>query len=276
MPTLPAPVVYSLELGLALVGAMLLWRYAFSPTARAEPRSARLSTWEAPLSDFMLFLWCVFCGGLVLPLIAQFAVARPLGLEGEAKTVLMNGCFQGGMLLGVGAHWFLFGGGKQVPPPTEPWPLAPALAAGFATFLMCLPLVLLVTLAWGALLNLVGIPRESQDAITFFRTSKSPLLIGLMAVFATVIAPITEELIFRSGMFRFVRTRLPRWAGLLLPACLFAALHGHLPSFAPLVVLGLVFSLAYERTGRIGTSMVAHATFNLHNVVLLFIAPDLS
>jgi membrane protease YdiL (CAAX protease family) len=36
------------------------------------------------------------------------------------------------------------------------------------------------------------------------------------------------------------------------------------------VVLAVIFSLAYERTGRIGTAIVAHALFNLHTVVLIF------
>ena len=66
---------------------------------------------------------------------------------------------------------------------------------------------------------------------------------------------------------------LPRWAALLFPAVLFGALHAHLASFAPLVVLGIVYSLAYERTGRIGTAIVAHALFNSYSVLRIFIDP---
>jgi len=76
-------------------------------------------------------------------------------------------------------------------------------------------------------------------------------------------------MVFRAGVFRYARTRLPRRAALLLPAILFAAVHADLPSFAPLLVLGLVFSLAYERTGNIKTTMVAHALFNLNTTLLV-------
>ena len=110
----------------------------------------------------------------------------------------------------------------------------------------------------------------------FFTRTQSPVLITAMIALAAIIAPITEELIFRAGIFRYARTRLPRWAALLLPACLFAALHNHLASFAPLVVLGIVFSLAYERTGRIATAMVAHALFNSYSVLRIFIDPPAS
>jgi membrane protease YdiL (CAAX protease family) len=99
-------------------------------------------------------------------------------------------------------------------------------------------------------------------------------------VLAIVMAPITEELVFRAGFFRYCRTRLPRWAALLVPSLLFASLHVNwstlegLTSFAPLVVLAIMFSLAYERTGNIGTAIVAHALFNLNTVILIFSGVD--
>jgi len=37
----------------------------------------------------------------------------------------------------------------------------------------------------------------------------------------------------------------------------------------PAGALGIIFSIAYERTGRIEPAMVAHALFNLNTVVLI-------
>ena len=42
------------------------------------------------------------------------------------------------------------------------------------------------------------------------------MLLGSLVVLASIVAPITEELIFRAGLFRYARTRLPRWAALLI------------------------------------------------------------
>jgi membrane protease YdiL (CAAX protease family) len=42
-----------------------------------------------------------------------------------------------------------------------------------------------------------------------------------------------------------------------------------LASFVPLIVLAVIFSIAFERTGEIGTAMLAHSLFNLHTVILL-------
>ena len=44
---------------------------------------------------------------------------------------------------------------------------------------------------------------------------------------------------------------------------------GGLSSLPPLVLLAVIFSLAYERTGRIGTPIVAHALFNLNSVLVI-------
>ena len=88
-----------------------------------------------------------------------------------------------------------------------------ALLPGAATFLLSLPLVVIVGLAWAGLLKLSGLPIEPQDAVALFAQTKSPLLLALLIALATLVAPITEELIFRAGLFRYVRTRLPRSVG---------------------------------------------------------------
>ena len=42
-------------------------------------------------------------------------------------------------------------------------------------------------------------------------------------------------------------------------------------SAPPLVVLAAVYCLAYERTGTIGTTIVAHALFNLNMTILILV-----
>lgn len=268
---MPAPTTVfatALELTLVFVGLVLLWRLVLSPAARAQPRPTLLPAWETPLSDFFMFLWIVICGGLVFPVVAQ-QIIRQFSLGTQLRITLINAAFQGGMLAGVGVYERFFNR-RAV---RQPFALGPCLLPGLATFLVSLPLVVVVGLAWTNLLKLCGLPIEPQDAVSFFRKAESPALIAAMIVLAALVAPLTEELIFRAGIFRYVRTRLPRWAALLLPACLFGAMHNHLPSLAPLVVLGVVFSLAYERTGRIGTAIVAHALFNSYSVVRIFLDP---
>lgn len=291
MPASPtAAFVVALQWAIVLGGALLFWRDVISPAARARRESARLAPWITPLSDLLMFLWLVICGGILLPVIAG-AAATSLGLGPDAKTILVNAAYHSGMLLGVFIHRRLlaFRPPAATPPPPAlpgeepsdnaapaPLPLGPALRIGALTLLTWMPIVFLTAFLWGQIMRAIGLPTDAQDSVTLFKSIKSPALLGLMILFAAVIAPINEEFIFRGGLFRYARTRLPRWAGFVLPACLFAALHGHLPSFAPLAVLGVVFSLAYERTGRLEAAIFAHALFNSYNVVCIFLAPELS
>jgi len=48
----------------------------------------------------------------------------------------------------------------------------------------------------------------------------------------------------------------------MISALLFAAVHAHAPSFAPLFVLGTCFAIAYEWSGSILVPMTMHAFFN--------------
>ena len=80
---------------------------------------------------------------------------------------------------------------------------------------------------------------------------------------------MTEEVIFRAGLFRYLRTRTSRGVAFGLPAGIFAIMHGNLVAFGPLFALGLIFAVAYECTGRIAVPIIAHGLFNLNTVVLL-------
>jgi membrane protease YdiL (CAAX protease family) len=262
MPPPATSAVLAVEFALLIGGLVLLWRQALSSAARGRP--ALLPAWDVSLSDFFLFLWLVIIGGVA----GQFGLSLFLKhhpLDKPHLAIIGTAAFHGGMLLGMAAYRFFFSRSK---PHLTPAVLR-ALNSGVATFLIALPVITAVSLLWQGLLYLCHITPENQEAIDLLRDTDSPTLRFLLLVVAIMLAPITEELIFRAGIFRYVRTRLPRWAALLLPAVLFAALHANLGSFVPLVALAVVFSLAFERTGNIGTTIVAHALFNLNASVLV-------
>ena len=259
-----------IELAMAGAGCVLLWRHVLSPAARTRPQLPALAPWEARPVEFLTFLFFVISGGFLISLVGSM-VAKPLGLSGDTAMVFNGAAAQLGMLAGIALY-------RSASRRAEPATTAPPnfLLAGGATFLMALPLVLASAKVWALTREAAGLPAEKQDLIDLFMRTTSPGLLTAMILLAVVVAPVTEELIFRAGIFRYLRTRLPRPLGFLLPALIFAALHvqwptlGNLASFAPLTVLALIFSAAYERTGLIATTMVAHALFNLNTVVLIF------
>lgn len=257
-------VVYAVELCLLAAGVVLLWRHVLRPSARTRWREpAALAAWGVSLPDFFLFLLIIISAVLAVSFAAGL-ILKPFKLSAGSQTILGTAFFQLGLLIGPAVLPLGLGHHPLRPPLTRA-----TLLSGAGTFLIALPIVTLVSLVWLGLLNRCGIAAEKQDVMQLFLEAKSSGLIFVLIGFATLVAPVGEELLFRATLFRFLRTRIPRWAALLLPAMLFAAFHQNLAAFAPLVALAVIFSLAYERTGYIGTAMVAHGLFNLHTIALL-------
>jgi membrane protease YdiL (CAAX protease family) len=275
MPELPvtstALAAITLEILLMLAGLALLWRTTLSPAAQARPPVRHLTVWAVTWVDFVMFLWYIVLCAFIFQTGAVYLLKKAGPLDQQAL-VLAGLAFQLGALAGCAAFRYL-----RPPRPTfdyfDPAPEAAQrlpFAAGLVTFLIVLPLLGGIAFIWQSLLRITGQEVTPQSLVGVFADSPSPGFSALLVFFAVVVAPVTEELVFRRGLFRFARQHLPRWAALLVPSLLFAALHQNLASFAPLVVLGVVFSLAYERTGNIAVTMIAHGIFNLNSVILIY------
>jgi uncharacterized protein len=219
--------------------------------------------------DF-LFLFLYVFGGAFIASMAVGLTGKILSLENDPLVIVSTLGAHLGMLGGVG----LFAASPHGRSERASSATTGVFRSGVATFLMATPLVYLAGIIWGGLLYLLGLPLERQLAVDIFVRVKSIPWLLVFAGTAVAIAPTTEEFVFRWGMFRFLRTRAPRWVVLVLPACLFATLHVDLPTYGQLAVLGIVFALAYERTGHIGTAIVAHALFNLNMLLLLLAGID--
>jgi membrane protease YdiL (CAAX protease family) len=267
MPSPATSYVLATQLVLLLAGLVLLWRHGLGPAARGKPRL--LPAWEVSLSDFFLLIWLVLLGGSAGGYATGvYLKAHPSDAAHQA--VLGTLGMHAGMLLGMVVYRFTFARTQARLVLAGPG----ALVSGVATFLISLPVLFAVGLLWQGLLKLCNYTIKPQDSIDLLRHTDSIALKVTLVAVAILVAPISEELLFRAGIFRYVRTRLPRWLALLLPALLFALLHLDVGSFVPLVTLAVIFSLAYERTGNIGTSMVAHALFNLNAAVLVLAGVD--
>lgn len=251
--------------GLLILGGLLLGlQLVLRPASRRAP--ALLPAWDITLNDFFLLLWLVLIGGFA----GQFGLNllhRIHPLDRTHLAIFGTAAFHGGMLLGMVGHRLIFARAST----RLPLAFSGSLLTGLATFLIALPVVTLVSLLWQWLLHLCNIRLENQEAIDLLRFTDSLVLRFFLLSLAVLVAPVTEELIFRAGIFRYLRTRVPRWVALLVPALLFASLHLNVGSFVPLMALALVFSLAFERTGNIGTTIFAHALFNLNASALVLL-----
>jgi membrane protease YdiL (CAAX protease family) len=103
---------------------------------------------------------------------------------------------------------------------------------------------------------------QKQAIVEMFSQSSTLEQRILIIVLAVTLAPLAEEFIFRLFMYGVMKRYFGRVVAVLASALLFAAVHAHLPSFAPLFVLGSCFAVAYEWSGSILVPMMMHALFN--------------
>ena len=90
-----------------------------------------------------------------------------------------------------------------------------------------------------------------------------------------IIAPLTEELLFRGIILRGLLSRHRPAVAVVLTALLFAALHCNPWQFLSPLFLGIAFGWFYLRTGSVGLCVLAHAFSNGLAIVLPMLPLDI-
>jgi uncharacterized protein len=141
-----------------------------------------------------------------------------------------------------------------------------AVSSGIVLLLAAWPLIIL---AEAVTQGSFGSGSSRQEIVDLFNSSRTIQERIAIIVLAVVVAPLSEEFIFRFFIYGVLRRYFGITVGLVFNSFLFAAAHTHLPSAAPLFVLGGCFTLAYEWSGSLLVSMTMHALFNSFQLVLL-------
>jgi membrane protease YdiL (CAAX protease family) len=95
------------------------------------------------------------------------------------------------------------------------------------------------------------------------------LLVSVILV--GVFAAIGEEIFFRGILQRiFIQTFKSPWAGILVTAAIFSAVHGQFLGFLPRMILGAVLGALYWYSGSLITAIVGHFVFNVVQVFLVY------
>jgi len=134
-----------------------------------------------------------------------------------------------------------------------------------------------VALAMGAAIHVVTefalggkwMDDSPQEVVETFMKSHSIGIKLLLAGSAVLIAPLTEEIIFRGYLYGVVKHYSDRWFSAVFTSLVFAAVHQHVGSLFPLFLLAIGFSLAYEVTGCLLVPIFMHMLFNGFNVAML-------
>jgi hypothetical protein len=146
--------------------------------------------------------------------------------------------------------------------PLHPWqfglrrtPLWPAV--GWAALAMVAFWVLL--LVYSALITTPD--QTTADDLGADTSTFALIAVGFLVV---VMAPIAEELFFRALFYGALRSRLRPLPAALIAGTVFGLLHANsgIEAVPPLIVLGVILCLLYEKTGSLYPCIALHAFNN--------------
>jgi len=140
---------------------------------------------------------------------------------------------------------------------------------GIVILVGVMPLILGYNIVAQMVMEWIGIAPDVQDVTRIISESSSLTTKVYFALLALVVAPVVEELIFRGILL----PALTRIAGvkvaIMVVSVLFAAVHGHWPSFVPLFMLSVALCLAYIYRGSLITSIAMHSAFNSLTIAVI-------
>ncbi len=121
------------------------------------------------------------------------------------------------------------------------------------------------------------IQQEQQQWLNSMPQSLGDSSVVLLVFVMLILMPVGEEMLFRGIAYIAFAGRFGRAKGILLSALLFAALHGSLRHFTPVVLggipiflMGLVLALLFIRTKSLILCMLTHSLVNLISLVIWF------
>ena len=91
----------------------------------------------------------------------------------------------------------------------------------------------------------------------------------LAIIVVCVIAPISEETIFRGFIYGWLHRWGPAVLAIPLSAIIFSALHQQAVLFLPLFFVGVVLASLYQGSRSIIPGIMTHALFNLPNIIAI-------
>lgn len=138
---------------------------------------------------------------------------------------------------------------------------------------------LVIVLTTSEIVNQAFGPYEAPQQFSLQVSTTSLAVLVLTGISAILLAPLVEELVFRSLLFQSVRRKLGLSAAMVIQALVFAYIHlevvGNPPAVVGLIALALWLAGSFHRTGSLVVPVVAHATYNTTVLVLqvAFVAP---
>lgn len=147
----------------------------------------------------------------------------------------------------------------------------------FLFFLSGMPIVLICDKLWRVIIqylqsNFVILYVNQQYLMKLVSITKMTPMASIMIVLIGIVAPITEELIFRGSIYIFLKNKINSLCALVLSSLIFATIHNNCLSLLPLYALSCLLTLSYEYKKDIRIPIALHIFFNTNTMVILHLS----
>ena len=152
-----------------------------------------------------------------------------------------------------------------------------ALVTGLSGFCVATALVIPAGLLTLVLMKAAGQEPAAQELVSMMLTTEDESVPWTLLVFGVLVAPFTEEAIFRGLLYPAIRDAGPAGRpgvirAAILVSALFAVVHRSATAALGLFCLALVLTWIYERTNSLLAVVVTHGTNNLLSLLPLMLA----
>jgi membrane protease YdiL (CAAX protease family) len=134
-------------------------------------------------------------------------------------------------------------------------------------------LAYLVILLHNLTLVFFGIAPQGEYIAEVFNMDVNIWVLGLAIV---VIAPLAEEIFFRSFVYAGLEAHFGWQKAVLISALLFGVAHMQLVAFIPTTLMGLVLAYLYHRSRSVWPSIILHATVNGFGFTMIYLLINFS
>lgn len=126
-------------------------------------------------------------------------------------------------------------------------------------------------------MDLLPVSQELQDSYAQASSALNSPLLFMDILSVALLAPITEELIFRGLALSRLQKAMPTWLAVLLQGLVFGLIHGQILWMIYAACFGVLLGWVRVKTGSLRASMLLHIGFNTSSFfigILYALAPQ--
>ena len=142
---------------------------------------------------------------------------------------------------------------------------------GIAGYVAAVPLLLVTLIITTIVIMKFNLKPPVQPIVDMLiKEEKIPILI-YSSIFAAIVGPVMEEIFFRGFMYNALRKYAGVFWSIMITSVMFSLLHAHWVGFLPILILGILLSYLYEKTGSLVPSFIVHIMHNLASLFMVFL-----